>query len=129
MVYVKDVAAAALFLFREPGPERIEAYIVSSDEEPGNTNREVQAYLDSERMPPARPLAVAAPIIVPHLMRALWGREANGGDVIFTSNRKREAGFLFPYGLWGGLDDAVSGASPASVRDPGDRWLEQLEGT
>jgi UDP-glucose 4-epimerase len=108
LVYVKDVAAAAVFLFRRTGGERVATYIVSSDEEQGNTNREVRAYLGSRLgIDSARPV-VSAPFLVPYLMRRLRRGAANRGDVIYSSRKLRSAGFDFPFGLRGGLDDAVS---------------------
>ena len=106
LVYVKDVAAAAVFLFRQHDSEAVGTYIVSSDEEVGNTNREVQAYLRSRYDGAPQAPVVSAPIAVPHLMRRLRRGTTNRGDVVYSAQRLRALGFEFRYGLRGGLDDA-----------------------
>ena len=121
LVYVKDVAAAALFFLREQRSERITSYFVSSDGEAGNTNGQVQAYLGSRCKPPA----VAAPIIVPRLLRALRGRIANRGDIVFSSKRIREAGFEFPLLQSKALGLRDSEATPQAVGQLGDNWTPQ----
>jgi nucleoside-diphosphate-sugar epimerase len=107
LVYVEDVAAAAVHWFDRPRDPRVDTFIVSSDEEPGNTNREVQAALAAliDTAPP--PSSSPAPLWVPHCARLIRQGHSNLGDVSYSSRRLQQAGYRMPYGLLGGLNDAV----------------------
>lgn len=115
LVYVKDVAGAAVFLFLGQYSEPVETYIVSSDEEAGNTNREVHAYLRSRLDRVARPPVISVPVSIPYVMRRLRLRAANRGDIVYSAQKLRGAGVEFAYGLRKGLDDAL-GSAPCDVR-------------
>lgn len=107
-VYVKDVAAAAIFLaLRHDAPSR-DIAIVSSDHEPGNTHAEIQQAIVAMR-PRAPRAIVAAPRFVPRLLRRLRGVSVNRDDVEYSSAHLRAAGFAFPFGLREGLRDALNG--------------------
>jgi len=109
-VYVKDVGAAAIRWLMVPPERPVETFIVSSDEEPGNTHRAVQAFIAS-RVPTApRPPRFAAPLFAPYGLRLARVRNSNRGDVIYSSRKLRASGFEFPYGLRKGLEDALLGA-------------------
>ncbi len=114
LVYAGDVAAAAEFCLRMQVPGRVQTFIVSSDEEPGGTHREVQAAAArlSKRVP--RPPAFAAPRWLPHLLRALKGTRANRGDTVYSSQRLRAAGFQYPFGRLEGLRHALETPSDIS---------------
>ena len=108
LVYVKDVVAAATFLFRRlSGGVSLETYIVSSDEDHGNTYRAVQARLASKIDGAPRPPLISAPVFIPHWARRIRNRRANRGDVVYSSRKLRDSGFRFAYGLDAGLADAL----------------------
>jgi nucleoside-diphosphate-sugar epimerase len=113
-VYVKDVGAAAIRWLQIPPERPVETFIVSSDEEPGNTHRAVQGFIAS-RVPTApRPPRFVAPLAVPYGLRLLRMRNSNRGDLIYSSRKLRASGFEFPYGLRKGLEDALRGAQRIS---------------
>lgn len=107
-VYVEDVAAAATY-WLQASPERsVDTYIVSSDEETGIANRDVQEIVASEVQTAPRPPRFSAPLSVPYLARLLRHGAANRGDVIYSSRKLVASGFHFPYGLKRGLKDALN---------------------
>lgn len=106
LVYVEDVAAAATHLFCNLGPKNVESYIVSSDEEEGNTYAKVQSCLASINKSVSPPSFISAPIFAPYFMRLLKNRQANRGDIVYSSKKIRDFGFKFPYGLRQGLHHA-----------------------
>jgi nucleoside-diphosphate-sugar epimerase len=108
LVYVEDVAAAAVHWIQHSCRKAVDMFIVSSDEEDGNTHREVQASLASKCPAAPRPFKIAAPLFIPHYARLIKSGNSNVGDVVYSSRKLREAGFTLPYGLRRGLDDAVS---------------------
>ena len=107
LVYVKDVAAAAVYLSRQSSDASVNVYIVSSDEEAGNTNREVQAWLASRIRGFPNAARVSAPILVPYWMRRMSGKAVNRGNIVYSSRKLRNAGFRLPFGLQAGLADAT----------------------
>jgi nucleoside-diphosphate-sugar epimerase len=108
LVYVKDVAAAALYFFQASSANPVEKYIVSSDEEIGNTHREVQAFLSSRIQTAPQPFAVSAPLLIPYYLRRMKHGKTNRGDLVYSSRKISAAGFRFQYGLQRGLCDAVN---------------------
>jgi nucleoside-diphosphate-sugar epimerase len=107
LVYIDDVVAAALHWMRAGPAKSAETFIVSSDEEPGNTHRDIQAFL-AARVPTApRPPVWSAPLFVPYLARLLRHGATNRGDVIYSSRKIRQAGFEYPFGLKAGLAAAL----------------------
>ena len=113
LVYVKDVAAAAAFLFARSTGRGVSTYIVSSDEEHGNTFRAVHARLHARVQGAPAPPVVAAPIAIPRLIRRIRTGRTNRGDIVYSSRKLRELGFKFPFGLEKGLDDAVATLRPS----------------
>jgi nucleoside-diphosphate-sugar epimerase len=111
LVYVKDVVEAAVYLFRRSPDALVDTYIISSDEEAGNTYRAVQAFLALRIDGAPSPGPISAPIFIPHLMRRVRSGDANVGDIIYSSRKLANAGFRFPFGLKGGLTDAVDSFS------------------
>jgi nucleoside-diphosphate-sugar epimerase len=107
LVYVEDVAAAAVHWFQNSSGERVETFIVSSDEEPGNTDHEVRAVVASMAGTAARLCRLSAPLWVARCARAIRYGHGNLGKVIYSSRRLHQAGYQFPFGLRNGLDDAV----------------------
>jgi nucleoside-diphosphate-sugar epimerase len=106
-VYVSDVVAAAMHWLEAPSESQVDTFIVSSDEETGNTHRGIQAVLASRLACAPRPCSVAAPLFVPYFARRLRHGTANYGDVTYSSRKINRAGFLFPFGLKAGLNDAI----------------------
>lgn len=103
-VYVRDVVAAALRLAGPDAPAG--TFIVSSDEEPGNSVREIQDVIAARRSGAPRPL-IALPAGLPYYLRRLRGVPANRGDIVYSSRRLLASGFRFPFGLAAGLRDAL----------------------
>jgi nucleoside-diphosphate-sugar epimerase len=113
LVYIDDVVAAAVYWMQAAPANATEAFIVSSDEEPGNTHRDIQAFLAS-RVPTApSPPKLSAPLFMPYCARLLRHGKTNYGDVIYSSGKLRRAGFAFPFGLQAGLDDALRAPAQA----------------
>ena len=108
LVYVEDVAAAAVHCLQPSGLRGVDTFIVSTDEEPGNTNREAQAALASMIETAPGPSRISAPLWIPYFGRLIRHGNSNRGDVVYSSSRLRQAGFHIPYGLRNGLADAVS---------------------
>jgi nucleoside-diphosphate-sugar epimerase len=107
LVYVEDVAAAAVHWLHTSLQKRVDTFIVSSDEETGNTHREVQVSLASKVGTAPRPFRISAPLFVPHWARIIRSRNSNLGDVVYSSRKLVYRGFRFPYGLQDGLNHAV----------------------
>jgi nucleoside-diphosphate-sugar epimerase len=107
LIYVEDVAAAAVHWLQTSSGGRVETFIVSSDEEPGNTNHEVQAALASMVETATRPCRFSAPLWVPRYARAIRHGHGNLGKVIYSSRRLHQTGYRLPFGLRNGLNDAV----------------------
>jgi nucleoside-diphosphate-sugar epimerase len=105
-VYVRDVAAAGVFLLEAKSGARVETFIVSSDEESGVTHRDVEAIVARARMASVSRVRLAAPPVVPYWIRRVRFGSANVGTVVYSSRKLRAAGFSFPYGIVGGVRDA-----------------------
>jgi nucleoside-diphosphate-sugar epimerase len=103
LVYIEDVAAAAIFLWQAAAGKRVETFNVSSDEEAGGTHREAQALFASMIEMAPRPSLVAAPLFIPYLLRLMRFGSTNYGDVVYSARKLRDAGFHFPFGLRAGL--------------------------
>jgi nucleoside-diphosphate-sugar epimerase len=108
-VYIKDVVAAAMYWIQAPSERSVGTYIVSSDEESGNANRDIQALLSSRMHTAPDPPIISAPLFLPYCARLLRHGRSNYGDVVYSSRKIRQAGFCFPFGLKAGLNDAVDG--------------------
>jgi nucleoside-diphosphate-sugar epimerase len=108
LVYIDDVVAAAMYWMQAVPAKSAGTYIVSSDEEPGNAHRDIQAFLASRVQTAPRPFKVSAPLFAPYCARLLRHGKANYGDVIYSSCKIKQAGFNFPFGLKAGLDDALN---------------------
>jgi nucleoside-diphosphate-sugar epimerase len=108
-VYIRDVVAAAMYWIQTPSERPVETYIVSSDEESGIANRDVQGLLSSRLRMVPRPSKISAPLFLPYCARLLRHGKCNYGDVIYSSAKIQQAGFCFPFGLKAGLNDALDG--------------------
>ncbi len=105
-VYVEDVAAAAAHFALHPPATPCETYVVSSDEEPGNTHAEILAQLRALDGRARSTVAWSPPLIVPWLFRFVRRGRTNRGDVRYSAQRLHQAGFRLPYGLRQGLRHA-----------------------
>jgi nucleoside-diphosphate-sugar epimerase len=103
LVYVEDVAAAAIFLRKVSGGAGVATFIVSSDDETGGTHGEVRALLSSKIESYERSSYLSVPLCIPHWLRTMRTGRSNRGDVIYSSKKLRAAGFSFPFGLREGL--------------------------
>jgi nucleoside-diphosphate-sugar epimerase len=103
LVYIEDVAAAAIFLWQAASDKRVETFNVSCDEEGGGTHREVQALFASIVDMAPHPFVLSAPLFIPYWLRLMGHGITNYGDVIYSSRKLRAAGFHFPFGLRAGL--------------------------
>jgi nucleoside-diphosphate-sugar epimerase len=108
LIYVEDVAATAVHWLQASGRQPVDTFIVSSDEESGNSWGEVQAALASMIETAPGPSTLSAPLWMPYLARRIRHGDSNPGELVYSSNRLRQAGFRIPYGLRSGLADAVS---------------------
>jgi nucleoside-diphosphate-sugar epimerase len=108
LIYVEDVAATVLHCLQASARPSVETFIVSSDEESGQTNREVQAALASMLETTASAVRLSAPLWLPYFMRLIRRGDGNRGDLVYSSASLRQAGFRLPYGLHNGLAEAAS---------------------
>jgi nucleoside-diphosphate-sugar epimerase len=126
LVYVKDVAAASLYLYENATDIPVSTYIVSSDEEAGNTYSAIQKHVASTIKGAPGPTAIAAPIFIAGWLRRVRNGRANRGDIIYSSRKLRNFGFQFPFGLERGLQDSAallqSSTSVRSARSDS-HWL------
>jgi nucleoside-diphosphate-sugar epimerase len=107
LVYIGDVVAAAMYCMQAAPAKFRATFIVSSDEESGNTHRAIQGFLASRVKTAPRPVKLSAPLFAPYWVRLLRHGKTNYGDVIYSSSKIKQAGFDFPFGLEAGLDDAL----------------------
>jgi nucleoside-diphosphate-sugar epimerase len=108
LIYVEDVVAAAVYWMEAPSAKPVDTFIVSSDEESGNTHREIQSLLASQNQVAPRVLKISAPPFVPYFARLIRKGNSNFGDVVYSSRKLFRAGFNFPYGLYAGLNNAMN---------------------
>jgi nucleoside-diphosphate-sugar epimerase len=108
LVYVEDVAAAAIYALESSNGRHVDVYIVSSDQEPESTNRQVQAALAGMVGTASPPIGLSAPLWLVHGARLIRNRNSNAGGVIYSSRKLLATGFRMPYGLREGLSHAVS---------------------
>ncbi len=107
LVYVEDVAAAALHCSESAGAQHTETFIVSSDEEGCNTHQQVRQAVAVLSQVQSRSWITPIPRIIPYCLRVLRNGASNWGDVVYSSAKLRNIGFCFPYGLRLGLRAAV----------------------
>jgi len=110
IVHAEDVAEAALYFIERSG-ETPQCYIVSCDQEALNTfaglwalYRAYRAGKAVDSVSPARHL----PLIVPYVLRKLARGKGNRGDVRYSSEKIKKAGFVFNLGLGGAVRRIVS---------------------
>jgi nucleoside-diphosphate-sugar epimerase len=106
MIYVEDVADAAVHWLWTSSGACVETFILSSDEEPGNTNHDVQVALASMLETATPPCRFSAPLWVPRFARVIRHGHGILGR-IYSSRRLHRTGYRFPFGLRNGLCDAV----------------------
>ena len=107
LVYVEDVAAAAVYFLENPIKIAFGKFIVSSDEEPGNTIGEI--YNLTKRLMGSDNCnhRYFIPEIVPYLFRILKNGKSNRGNILYSSKRLFSTGFQMPFGLRKGIRKAI----------------------
>ena len=103
LVYIEDVAAAAVFLWQAVSDKRVETFNVSCDEETGGTHREVHALFASIVDMAPHPFLFSARLFIAYWLRLMRHGIANYGDVIYSSRKLRAVEFRSPFGLRAGL--------------------------
>jgi nucleoside-diphosphate-sugar epimerase len=109
LVYVKDVAAAAVWLLQNADKihtNQIETFIISSNHENGNTIGEVNKFINSGGADSSSK-TIALPLICPYLLRKMRFGVTNWGNVSYNSEKLRSLGFELPYGWKNGVIDLL----------------------
>jgi len=107
LVCVDDIANATLYLMSHQPADDVETYIISSDEEVGNTFHDIQLMLSQKISGLKTPLPISAPLIIPYVLRLIKNRATNYGNKIYSSNKLLKTGFKYKLGLYGGLNFAL----------------------
>ena len=108
LIYVEDVTSAAVFLFKKGIDRPVDTFIISNDEDSGNTFSEIREYLATINNLSFNSLGFSLPLFLPYLARLLKNKKSNLGDVVYSSRKLYEYGFKFPYGFKSGLKNAVN---------------------
>lgn len=107
LVYAGDVVAAGEFLLEswmQPGCQK---FIVSSDEEPGNTNVEVYELVKRLLGYSVERRRWVCPLGLVYYLRLLRNGPRNRGDVCYSARRLLSTGFKMPFGLVEGIRRSV----------------------
>lgn len=107
LVYADDVAAAAVYFLKNPLKSGCEKFIVSSDEEPGNTIGEVHNLIKKLLGVTRNNGKYFIPIIFPYFIRLLRHGKSNKGNICYSSRRLFSTGFEMPFGLEKGIKKAI----------------------
>lgn len=108
IVHADDVAAAAVYFLDSPPVQSPDCFIVSCDDEKLNTIAGClalcQAVKEKSSLNDVRPLP-HLPWRIPYLLRRSLKGPCNRGDIIYSSQKLRSAGFKFPKGFTGAIRD------------------------
>jgi dihydroflavonol-4-reductase len=108
LVYVKDVAAAVFYLMGFNRQQGNQTFIISSDEETGNSVKEIynqiNRYLEGKNIY----LKFCFPIEFPWIIRILKNKKTNRGTIIYSSRKLFDTGFRMTYGLQKGIIEIVA---------------------
>ncbi|MCP5182213.1 MAG: NAD-dependent epimerase/dehydratase family protein [Pseudomonadales bacterium] len=108
LIHADDVAAAAIYFLDHPSFDRRACFILSCDEEKMNTVAGIVALCgaikNKQALDSVKPLP-HLPWVIPYLMRRATKGPCNRGDVRYSSRKILSAGFSFPRGLIGALED------------------------
>lgn len=111
IVHAENVAEAALFFVSQP-VKSLDRYFVSCDHEPLNTYAGIwalfRAFQDGQTGDGVRPVP-HLPLIVPHVLRRLWRRTGNRGDVFYSSKKLLSKGFNYPIDFQATVRNLVHG--------------------
>jgi len=107
LVYVEDIADATKYLLENQSEKEVETYIISSDEEAGNTFHDIQIMLSRKIVMLSSPLPVSAPLFIPYYLRLIKNKTTNYGNKIYSSGKLFKTGFKYQYALQGGLMAAL----------------------
>ena len=106
LVYIKDIAAAALYFaennFTSPG-----CFFVSCDDNEFNTVAGVYSICRSAISGQKVPVPYALPVFVPNLLRRLRRGRSLHATALFSSQKLKNNGFNLPYGLQAGVKDIL----------------------
>lgn len=115
IVYIKDVAAAALYFaecdFSSPG-----CFFVSCDENELNTVAGLYSICRSEISAQKVPIPLALPAFIPNMVRFLRRGKSLHVHALFSGQKLKNHGFKAPYGLQAGVKDILSQLMPASSK-------------
>lgn len=108
LVHASDVASAALYFVQHPPAGSPECYVVSCDDHPLNTIAGCNALCAAIRanLPLNEVKArVHLPWVMPYILRRFLKGPCNRSNVRYASDKLSEAGFRFPLGFLGALQD------------------------
>ncbi len=107
IVHAKDVADVAVYFFSHPTYAKTpQCYIVSSDHEPLNKLSGLWPLYNAYRR--GKPITSIRPsphlhLFIPYLLRKILRGTGNMGDVIYSSKKLLDAGFVFTFGVRGAV--------------------------
>ena len=102
LVYVEDVASAALFFLNSPPDRECQTYIISSDQEAGNTIGEINSFIRT-LTGDIKVKGLYPPLIIPWLVRLLRHGMSNMGNIVYSSDKLFSTGFEMPFGFLNGI--------------------------
>ncbi len=105
IVHADDVADAAVH-FIDGGFRKAECYIVSCDDDPGNTFAGLWRLYRKHSHPDVSgrgPQVLHLPISVPYVVRSLRRGRVNRGDIRYCSDKLLATGFTFSLGVEGAV--------------------------
>lgn len=97
LVHAHDVAAASLHFITQERVPYGARFFVSCDQDESNYFSSVWALVRSRHSSGKIVRLPCLPIIVPYLVRVMFGRRANKGDVKYCSEKLISAGFIYKY--------------------------------
>ena len=103
LVYIDDVAAAAIFFLNTQTPLSCETFIISSDQEPNNTIGKIKNTITELLGSKSRIPFFKVPLFVPMFIRILRHGKTNKGNITYSSSKLFSIGFQMPNGFLKGL--------------------------
>ncbi|NVZ61196.1 NAD-dependent epimerase/dehydratase family protein [Pseudomonas gingeri] len=97
LVHAADVAAASLYLITKGNISYGACFFVSCDQDENNYFSRLWSMARRRDSSGKKSWLPHLPIIVPYIIRALFGRRANKGNVKYSSERLASAGFIYTY--------------------------------
>lgn len=106
LVYCEDVANAAVFFSDKKLNNSADIFIISSDEEKGNTYKEIFSYINKMK-DKNNFIKYSPPSFFPWFYRKIKHGVTNRGNIIYSSQKLINYGFKFPFGLYDGLKKSI----------------------